>query len=275
MEFLKWLFSKQDKNSPDILGRYPEYMQIRALPERRYIKTSRILAIFILINLGISMALAGLYTYLAERVDVSIAAPKAVNLFYVDAEQKRLRPAEHAQRAVYETQLMAESLLRQYIMDRHTIVWDNNVMGNKWGTNSFVWLLSADKTVYKPFIATAEREMGASRSQGFVRDVHLYEVTYLYENLWQAIFDTFDMPVPDPFNPMCDNCTDNSKECIGCKAEHAYNRNRYKVLIRTNFFHPKSIGNPLGFSIYSYQVLPMVVDDQSYWDTPRVLRPEI
>lgn len=274
MGFFRDLFSKSNKNSPDVLGRYPEYMQIRSLPERRYIKTSRILAIFILINLGISMALAGYFAYLAERVDVTIANRKAVNLFYMDTEQKRLRPAEHAQKTVYATQLMAESLLRQYIMDRHTIVWDNNVMGNKWGEGSLVRLLSGDKTVYKPFIATAEREMGASRTQGFVRDVHLYEVEYMYENLWQAIFDTFDMPVPDPFKPLCNNCTDNSKECIDCKKEHALNRNRYKVFIRTNFYNMKSIGNPLGFLIYSYQVLPMVVDDNSYWDTPKALKPE-
>lgn len=275
MKKIKEFLFQKEKSSLDVLGRYPEYMQVRALPERRYLKTSRLLAIFILINLGITLCLAGWYGYIAERVDVSIMTPKVVNLFYIDTEQKRLRPVEHASKRIYATQLMAESLLRQYIQERHTIVWDNNKMTAMWGTGSFVQAISNPKTVGDALNRETHRELASSRGKGFVRDVHLYELTYLYENLWQGIFDTFDMPIPDSYNPICNDCYDNSKECIECKQKYAFDRQRYKVFIRTTFSGEKSVGNPLGFMIYSYQILPMVVKDNDYWDTPRVLRPEL
>ena len=274
MGFFRDIFFPKEHNSPDVLGRYPEYMQVRALPERRYVKTSRILAIIILINLGFLMALGGIYMYLAERIDVSIASRRAVNLFYIDTEQKRLRPAEHTQKGIYAMQLMAESLLRQYIQDRHAITWDNTAMARKWGINGPVWAFSADKTVYKDFEKEADREYAASRNQGYVRDIHLLDLQYLYQNIWIGIFDSFDMPIPDSFKPLC-ACSDNSKECIQCKIDNSYRRTRYKVYIRTAFNNAKSIGNPLGFNIYSYQLLPMTVNDNSYWDTPRALKPEL
>lgn len=274
MGIFRELFGIKKTGSKDVLGRYPEYMQVRALPERRYLKTARVLAIFILINLGITLALAGYYAYCAERIDVSIASRRVVNLFYIDAEKKRLRPVEHAQKRVYASQLMVEAILRQYIVQRHSIEWDNNVMGRLWGRGSFVHALSADRAVYEPFSKLAEKELAQSRSKGFVRDVHLYELEYLYEDMWQGIFDTFDMPIPDSFNPLCE-CDDNSSTCIACKKEHAFDRKRYKVLIRTSFENVQSIGNPLGILIYSYQILPMVVRDNSFWDTPRALKPEL
>ena len=274
MGILRDLFGNKKSNSPDVLGRYPEYMQVRALPERRYLKTSRLLAVFIMINLGVTLALSGIYAYMVERIDISIASSRAVNLFYIDTEKKRLLPAEHTQKIVPATQLMTEAALRQYIADRHTIVWDNEKMGHLWGQGSFVWALSSSKFVYDPFMQLAKREVEQSRMQGYVRDVHLYELELVYENLWQGIFDTFDMPIPDPFNPLCD-CMDNSVECITCKKENSSNRQRYKVFIRTNFTNVKSVGNPLGIMIYSYQTVPMVVRDNSFWDTPRALKPEL
>lgn len=274
MNFFRWLFAKHSNNSPDVLGRYPEYMQVRALPERRYVKTSRVLAIIVLINIGITLALAGFYTYLAERVDVSIANQRAVNLFYIDTEQKRLRPAEHTHKSVYAMNLISEAAIRDYIMNRHTILWDNNAMNYRWGNGGLVWALSEGTNIYKQFQTTAEQEIKLSRSQGFVRDVHILELELLYQNLWMGIFDTFDMPIPDSFNPLCD-CSDNSQECLDCKRKHAYNHRRYKVFVRSNYANAKSVGNPMGFSIYGYYVLPMVVRDDSFWDTPRTLKPEL
>lgn len=275
MRFFRWLLTPKKNTSKDVLGRYPEYMQVRALPERRYIKTSRILAIIILINIGITLALGGIYVYLAERVDVSIATRKVVNLFYIDTEQKRLRPAEHTQKAVYAMQLMGESLLRDYINERHAIVWDNNTMNYRWGDSGIVAGYSDSKFVLPPFRSEAERNFADSRNNGFVRDVHLYELELINQNLWQGIFDVFDMPIPDSFNPLC-ACNDNSKACLDCKVENSSKRTRYKIFVRTDFTGAKTVANPLGFVIYSYQILPMPIHPGvSFWDTPRALKPEL
>lgn len=275
MGILKDLFGSKKSNSPDVLGRYPEYMQVRALPERRYLKTSRLLAAFILINLGITLALSGIYTYMAERVDVSIMSRKAVNLFYIDPEKKMIFPAEHPQKTVAATQLVAEDLIKQYLLERHTILADNDKMGKIIGGYGMVGLLSEYKNVFSAFKTEATREFELSRHKGYIRDVHLYELEYVYENMWQAIFDVFDMPIPDTFNPLCGECKDNSKECIDCKKQHAFDRKRYKAFVRVSFANAKNISNPLGVMVYSYQIVPMVVRDNSFWDTPRALKNEL
>ncbi|MBR5130747.1 MAG: hypothetical protein IKV03_05955 [Alphaproteobacteria bacterium] len=274
MGMLRDLFGSKKRNSPDVLGRYPEYMQVRALPERRYLKTSRLLAAFILVNLGITLALSGIYTYMAERVDVSIVSRKAVSLFYIDTEKKRLLPAEHAQRTFSATQFVVEGLLEQYIKERHTILADKNKMERIWGRYGIVSRLSS-KAIWKPFISSASRDLELMQQKGRVRDVHLYELEYVHEDMWQAIIDVFDMPLPDEFNPLCNECLDNSQECIKCKKEHALDRKRYKVFIRTSFGQAKDVINPLGVMVYSYHVVPMVARDNSFWDTPRALKPEL
>lgn len=275
MKSLKTFLSPKKNKSPDVLGRYPEYMQVKSLPERRYLKTSRLLAVFILINLGLTLALAGVYIYLNERIDVSIMSRKVVNLFYIDTEKKKLLPVEYPEKSIYASQLIAEGMLEKYIKERYTILADNDKMRRLWGYQGIVALLSAPKTVWPFFEATAKRELELARYKGYVRDVHLYELEYLYEDMWQAIFDVFDMPVPDTFNPLCGECSDNSVECISCKKQHAFDRKRYKAFIRIDFSNIKNIDNPLGVIIYSYQIVPMVVRDDSFWDTPRVLKPEL
>lgn len=276
MGMLKDLFCSKKSNSPDVLGRYPEYMQVRALPERRYLKTSRLLAAFILVNLGITLALSGIYTYMAERVDVSIMSRKAVNLFYIDTEKKMLLPAEYPQKTVNASMLVAEDLIQQYIMERHTILADHNKMAKIIGGYGIVGRISDYKIVFSEFKNSATYDFDLARHKGYVRDVHLYELGYVYENMWQAIFDVFDMPIPDTFNPLCNECKDNSLECISCKEKYAFNRKRYKAFIRVNFAgDKKDIHNPLGVMVYSYQVVPMAVHDDSFWDTPRALKPEL
>ena len=278
MGMLKDLFSSKKSNSPDVLGRYPEYMQVRALPERRYLKTARLLATFILINLGITLALGGIYAYMAERVDISIMSKKAVNLLYIDTEKKLLFSTEHHQKTVSALQLVAEDFIEKYIKERHQITADDNEMKKIIKGDGFVGLLSEGKIVWDNFIRSAKREIALARNKGYIRDIHLYELEYVYENMWQAIFDEFDMPIPDPFNPLCRKCLDgspNSHECIDCKKQYALNRKRYKAFVRVNFNNFKTVSNPLGVQIYSYQIIPMVVRDNSFWDTPRALKPEL
>ena len=171
MGMLKDLFGTKKSNSPDVLGRYPEYMQVRALPERRYLKTSRLLATFILINLGITLALGGIYAYLAERVDVSITSRKAVNLLYIDTEKKQLFPVEHHQKTVSAIQLVAEDFIEKYIKERHTITDDDNEMRKVIEGSGFVRLLSESKTVWDKFIRSAKREIALSTDYRNTYDV--------------------------------------------------------------------------------------------------------
>lgn len=274
-----WLFNyflKHKKiESPDVLEVYPEHMQVKALPERRYLKTARLLAIIILINIAFLILIAGLYTYIADRVDVSIANRKAVNLFTIDSSRKVIIPAEYANKRISATELISESLIRDYINNRHSVVWDNSVMQRRWDIGGPVALFSNYKNVYSQFRVEADSIFNDSRTNGFVRDVHLYELKRVHTNLWEGLFDTFDMPVPDSFNPIC-NCSDNSKKCLDCKIANSSRHMRFRVFIRTNFNNVKNLENPLGFMIYSYNTLYIPIhENETYWGIPSALKPEI
>lgn len=275
MGILNYFFKPRNHNSPDTLGVYPEYMQVRALPERRYLKTARILAIVILVNIAILVFIAGLYTYIADRADVAIANRSTVNLFTIDSSRKVIVPAEYSNKRVSAIELVTESLIRDYINNRHSVVWDNTIMQNRWDVGGPVARFSNYKNVYSPFRVEADSIFNDSRTNGFIRDVHLYELKRVNSTLWEGLFDTFDMPIPDSFSPIC-NCSDNSKKCVDCKVKNASRRMRFRVFIRTSFNNVKSLDNPLGFMISSYSTLYVPIhENENYWGIPSALKPDI
>lgn len=276
MGLISILFGRTKEDSPDVLGRYPEYMQVRALPERRYLKTARLLALFIFLNMAVMMAVAGFFTYNADRIDISIANNRAVNLFSIDTSRQVLIPAEYATRNIKALELFAESLLRDYIQNRHTVVWENKTMTMRWDVGGPVAGYSHYKKVYMPFRMSADKLFEESRKKGFVRDVHIYELKLIKQNLWEAVIDTFDMPIPDAYNPLCDSCTDNSKKCITCKVEHTTRQMRHRIFIRTSYNGVKTVLNPLGFVVETYNMLYVPIDNkEKFWRVPNDLKPEL
>lgn len=275
MRLLGFLFASKKNDSPDVLGVYPEYMQVRALPERRYLKTARFLAVIILINMALIMAVAGFYAYIADRVDVSIANRRVVNLYTIDSVRNTIIPAEYEDKSVLAINLYTEAQLLDYIRNRHEIVWDNTEMQNRWGTSGPIAVFSNYKTVYTPFRVDADLQFGDSRSQNFVRDIHIYNLQRIHGNVWEGLFDMFDMPIPDSYNPLCP-CTDNSPACIKCKKEHTSRHRRFRAMIRVNFNGKKSIQNPLGLQVVNYSILYIPVkEEEKYWGIPSDLKPDL
>ena len=275
MRFLGFLFAQKKNNSPDILGVYPEYMQVKALPERRYLKTARFLAVLILFNIAVMMAIAGFFVYYADRVDISIANRQVVNLYTIDATRKVIIPAEYEEKVVTATELYVESLLRDYIKNRHEIIWDNTALQRRWDTGGPIAIMSHYKRVYQPFRVEADTMFSESRTYNFVRDVHLYELRKISATVWEGLFDTFDMPIPDSFNPLCD-CTDNSAQCINCKIKNTSRHQRFRVIVRISPTGEKSTTNPLGYQVLSYNVLYVPVKpEEKYWGVPADLKPDL
>ena len=268
------IFQKNQTNSPDRLGAYPERMQVRALPERRFLKTSRMLAVATIINIVVLFMLGTIYIYLTDHADVSISGRQTAHLYSIDYEKKKLIPSEYYTNDIANRYLIHEANLRDYINQRHTILWDDNAMVTRWNERS--WLSRASSNnVWSVLKEALNYELGSSRALEFVRDVHIYDLNNVYGNLWEGVIETFDMPIPDAFNPLC-QYSDNSKECIQCKILYAKNRHRYKVYIRTTLDGPKTITNPYGFMVDGYYLLHMpTTPDDPVWELPRVLRPDL
>jgi len=268
------LFQKNQTNSPDRLGAYPERMQVRALPERRFLKTSRLLAVGTIINIVVLFMLGTIYLYLIDHADISITGQQKAHLYSIDYEKKKLMPSEYYTSDVSNLYLIHEANLRDYINQRHTIVLDDKVMVSRWNERSWLSRASSDN-VWSVLSEAFNYELGSARALGFVRDVHIYSLNNVYSNLWEGIIETFDMPIPDAFNPLC-QCSDNSAECIECKTLYSKNHRRYRVFIRTSLNGPKTLVNPYGFLVEGYylQHMPTIPSDP-VWDLPRVLRPNL
>lgn len=281
MSIFTFFSGKQKDESLDVLGRYPEHMQVRALPERRYLKTSRILTLCIFLNMAVMLLITGFFTYYADRIDISIANRQNFHVYSIDSSRQVLIPLEKSRKRMSGMELYVESLVRKYIYTRHSIVWENHVMQLRWGLGGPISVFSEGREVYSPFQIWAAAALEESRKKGFVREVHLYELKRVRSNLWEAVFDTFDMPIPDLYNPVC-SCSDNSKECIQCKKNHTSRQMRYRAFIRTAFVDTKEKSkawlmiNPLGLQIMAYNLLYMPVNDQEYyWKIPSDLKPEL
>ncbi len=281
MGILNFFLNNDKEDSPDVLGKYPEQMQVYALPERRYLKTSRLLALCIFFNLAVMILVAGGFVYYADRIDVNIANRRAVNLYSIDSSRQVLIPAEYTEKRIFALDLFAESILRNYIYNRHSIAWNDSVMKNRWGPSGPVSIYSDRKNVYAPFQVKGYDLLQESKTNGFVRDVHLYELKKINATLWEAVFDTFDMPVPDEYEPVC-SCFDNSKECISCKVKHTSRRLRYRVYIRARYRNMPEASkaykliNPLGFMITNYNVLYVPIKEgETFWKIPSDLKPDL
>ena len=62
------VFKYKEKSSPDKLGVYPERVHIKAMPERRYLWSSRVLVIMAVFSICLNMILAcTIYLLLPQR----------------------------------------------------------------------------------------------------------------------------------------------------------------------------------------------------------------
>ena len=276
MNIISFLFRRSKVDSPDVLGRYPEHMQVHALPERRYLKTSRLLALLIFINMAVLIAVAGFYTYYADRIDIRISNRNLIHLYTIDSSRQVVIPSEHSRRSVSSISLFSEKILRDYIYNRHSIVWDDDIMKDRWGLGGPVSIFSNHKKVYMPFRLWADNILREARNAFFVRDVHVYELRQTKPNLWEAVVDTFDMPVPDAYKKLCP-CSDNSKSCLECKEKHTYRRLRHRIFIRTTFNESaRNLGNPLGLLIEGYNMLYTPIHKgENFWKIPNELKPDL
>ncbi|MBQ8677088.1 MAG: type IV secretion system protein [Alphaproteobacteria bacterium] len=107
------LFHYKDAQSPDKLGLYPAVCHINAMPERRYLWSSRILVILGAINICFTVILS-LTIYLL--IPLEGAKP---HLLRQQNDELRNMPSTMVQTSALG--LQSESFIRQYISLRHTL----------------------------------------------------------------------------------------------------------------------------------------------------------
>ena len=229
-DIFRTIFKYKEKESPDKLGFYPERVHVDAMPERRYLWTSRILVIVACFSMCFNMILASsLYVMLPMRG----SSPK---LFYIDRyfnQVERMQPSE----VIYPvSNLITEEHISNYIMLRYIITNDYDELAKRWAAGAYVYWMSSS-TVFRDFRDyDVKYNLEQFKTKNMIRYVEIDWIRPLSRGLWQTQIRTLDYMKNNP-EPIV---------------------SIWRVTMRIQYFnfnkvtYEDSLKNPFGFLITSF-----------------------
>ena len=209
-------FKKKEKpiqTNQDVLGAYPERIQISAIPERRYLRTTRVLAVFTFLNLAVSLVFIGYCMYYAARIDVNIKN----RIYMLDPVYKRVYAAEYDKKSVSSRDLLLEEAISDYIKARTEVNLDVNEQ--KKNISIAKKFLPEDENILQEFQKETNDLYNLARSKKVNKETYIYDIQKTPSGMWKAIIDVFDVQPESIFNPIC-SCKEVTRECIDCKIKN-------------------------------------------------------
>lgn len=185
-DIFRTIFKYREKKSPDKLGLYPESVHVDAMPERRYLWTSRILVVVSCMSISVNMMLAAtIYLMLPQRS----AYPR---LLYINDYFSQLEQVEPQERVVSASDLIAEQHIYHYIQLRHKITRDYDELQRRWAPYETLYWYSSPN-VYNMFAGKeAKASMDQFRIRSLKRDVEIQWIKIMTTGLWHTQFLTHD-----------------------------------------------------------------------------------
>lgn len=178
------IFRYREKRSPDQLGLFPEKVHIEAMPERRYLWTSRILVIIGALSICLSISLAmTIYILLPQRG----AYPQFITH---DEVTSGLQKVEQQEITVYAQQLLTEGLLEKYVQMRHEIPVKQYELMSRWMEGSEFYELSTDEVYQKFRLKMTNAQINNFIINNMRREVVFLATRPMRNNLWMFQFRT-------------------------------------------------------------------------------------
>lgn len=194
LDIFHTVFKYKEKESPDILGLYPERIHTSAMPERRYLWSSRMLVIIACLSINFNLILAStMFLLLPQRS----STPR---LLHLNEDFYTLEQTQPAEKPVASTDLIAEQHIDNYIRLRYSIGKDYDKLVAKWKVGSmFYWHSSFG--VYQQFSNNElKNTLIQAKNKGLTRDVMIEWTRPLNVGLWQSQFITYEYlpssPIP-------------------------------------------------------------------------------
>lgn len=277
-------YRKQQTN--DVVGAYPERLHVRALPERRYLKTSRVMAMIAFVSIAFNFGFAFVYMKMASSVSSVIAQPlpenatpeqrarRTTRLYRLDMFNQAIKPIEPAETMRSARSLIAENLIEEYMTLRYQIVPSYEEMAARIAEGSKLYLL-AGNTVVAGF-ASEKEQISSHMRNGLTREVYIYSISNLNTDLYEVVFDVFTFDDKAAAQRVC-KCLSKDEACLTCLREKATYVQRYKALMRVRFQASLSslddvLQNPYFFNIYTYSLFPIAIRENDPWrDIDRAL----
>ncbi len=185
-EIFNTIFKYKEKQSPDQLGLYPERVHVEAMPERRYLWTSRVLVILSCLSISFNMMLAAtIYLLLPQRT----VYPR---LFQINKYFSMLEQVQPAEINYPVSDLITEEHITEYIMLRYIVTSDYDELITRWAKGNTLYWYSA-RDVYDDFAKNdVQNNIMQFREKSLQRDVEIEWIKPLAKGLWQVQFRTLD-----------------------------------------------------------------------------------
>ncbi len=259
--------------SNDHLEAYPERLHVKALPERRYLKTSRFLVMCALVSILFNFALCFIYIRNARQVETIIHNPASTNtfLYNLDYYHKELKPVEKPERTLDGVDLIFQNLITDYLIERYDMTSNMQEMVSKWETGGKIAAYSVAKS-YELFRDEAKNNL-AKLAQGTTQKIYIYSVRRLDDiNFYEAIFDVYSLKENGYDSQRCP-CNEQTKECLTCLRDTAIDVKRYKAFLRVMLLltdvpdqEIKANINPYRFRVMSYHLLRQQIHPDNQWE---------
>ena len=231
VSILGTLFKYKEKESPDVLGYFPERVQVDAFPERRYLWTSRFLVMVTCLSICLNMIISCvIYLILPEQH----VQPR---LFVINKDTSQLEILERDERYYFAADLIAEQYIRDYMILRYTITEDYAELKDRWSKNSILYWYST-KTIFEEFLKKdAESAEEQFKSIGLQRYIEIDWTKRVSRSMWMVQFKTYDITRNNP-KPKVDVWRATLR--VGYDGNMRFKKPEDRIL------------NPYGFLVYSY-----------------------
>lgn len=254
------LFKYKEKAKKDQLGYYPEKVNVKAFPERRFLWTSRFLVILSCISICLNMILGSIL--------ITILPAKKMEIYPMQLEHSlnRVKRMSRDETTVFAGDLVTESLLAQYITERYVIEngSDKELFLDKLkmrhGDRGFVSLASAED-VLRTFVATEKIYAEYLQQNGIQRQVKIQQIYPVSMDFWQVRFQTIDIPPTDmTAEDFMEVMKINANKAVNPlkKGEPLVSNWIATVRMKFNFskYDNKDLGlrNPYGLTVISYDL---------------------
>ena len=133
----------------------------------------------------------GLNTALVGAIILMLPLKTVVPFFLEKNGQDQLITMTPMTRNSTQAELLIESEVRRYIIERHQVIPNDRFLHLRWGSRSFVALRSAPR-VYQQFLPIAAQIRTGVQNEPFTRDVEITSMTQRLKDLWAVTFTTID-----------------------------------------------------------------------------------
>jgi type IV secretory pathway component VirB8 len=203
---------------------------IEDLRERRYLWTARAFTVVFVISFCANIVLI---ISILNMIPLNRVEPFMLTFQDKTEQIVNIEPLLN----ISDSDVITESYVRQYVVQRNALLPDINEMTMRWGTEGPVRYMSSP-VVYQDFVNQTRDALEQAQNSGFTRSVDIISVNRLSKDVWQAEIETKDMS-------------------YGATEPDV---SRWTIILRIGYFlNPKvkyslRLKNPVGFTVREYSM---------------------